>query len=70
MKGCLGKAEGITATAHKLACIIYAMIQTRTPYCEKNINQSSPATLRRRLKNLQSAVAKPGHQLTTNQQLA
>jgi transposase len=31
MKGRLGKAEGITATAHQLARILYAMITTRKP---------------------------------------
>jgi len=70
MKGRLGKAEGITAGAHKLARIIYAMIQTRTPYSEPTACRSGPQATRRRLKNLQAAAAKLGFQLIPKQQLA
>ena len=35
IKGRLGKAEGITATAHKLARVVYAIIATGRPYDEK-----------------------------------
>ncbi len=32
MKSRLGKAEGTTAVAHKLARLIYSMIQSKQPY--------------------------------------
>jgi transposase len=70
MKARLGKAEGITAAAHKLARIIYAMIRSRQSYDEKTACHSSPQTLQRRLKNLQATAAKLGFTLVTNQQLA
>ncbi len=35
MKGRLGKASGITATAHKIARIIYSMIASGQPYKEE-----------------------------------
>lgn len=34
MKGRLGKVEGITATAHKIARLIYALIESKEPYDE------------------------------------
>lgn len=70
MKGRLGKAEGITAAAHKLARIIYAMIRARTPYDEKIACQSNPKTLQRRLKNLQATATKLGFKIIPNQQIA
>ena len=63
MKGRLGKAEGITATAHKLARIIYALITTRQPYDEKIAFALTPAKLERRLRHLHSQAAKLGFQL-------
>jgi len=52
MKGRLGKAEGITATAHKLARIIYAMIQKRQPYNEQEAFKVTPITKARRVQRL------------------
>lgn len=54
MKGRLGKAEGIVAGAHKLARIIWAMIVSGQPYDEKKAFQTSPASIARRVKHLQS----------------
>jgi transposase len=68
MKGRLGKAEGITATAHKLARILYAMITTRRPYDEKIAFALTPAKLERRLRHLHSQAAKLGFQLIPQQQ--
>ena len=42
MKGRLGKAQGITAMAHKLARIIYSMIQSGRPYDVKGGIQEQP----------------------------
>jgi len=53
-KGRLGKAEGIVAGAHKLARIIWALIVSGQPYDEDKAFQTTPASLARRLKNLQN----------------
>jgi transposase len=53
-KGRLGKAEGIVAGAHKLARIIWALIVSGQPYDEAKAFQTTPASLARRLKNLQN----------------
>jgi len=47
MKGRLGKAEGITAGAHKLARIVYALIATRKPYDEAEAFKITPRSLER-----------------------
>ena len=52
MKSRLGKAEGITATAHKLARILYAMIQTKLPYAESIAFKPTPQKEARRLTHL------------------
>ena len=53
-KGRLGKAEGITAGAHKLARIIWTLIATGQPYDDAKAFDNRPSTLARRLKNLQN----------------
>jgi len=70
MKARLGKAEGITATAHKLARIIYAMIRTREPYDEKKAFAKSPQSERKRLKSLKHQAAKLGFELVPQQSVA
>jgi hypothetical protein len=60
MKGRLGKAEGITATAHKIARIIYAMITTGKPYDEERAFKVSPAGKARQLQRLQKQAASMG----------
>ncbi len=42
MKGRLGKAEGITAGAHKLARIVYALIATRKACDESEALKITP----------------------------
>ena len=64
MKGRLGKAEGIVATAHKLMRIIYGMIKSQQPYDETIAFRVTPATLQRRLKHLHKQAAALGFQLT------
>jgi transposase len=63
MKARLGKAEAITATAHKLARILYAMIQTRTPYNEELAFKDTPKTQERRFQNLTAQAQKLGFTL-------
>ncbi|NBQ02773.1 MAG: IS110 family transposase [Opitutae bacterium] len=53
MKGRLGKAEGITAVAHKLARLIYALIQSKEPYNPTKAFRITEKTWARRLKNLE-----------------
>ena len=60
MKGRLGKAEGITAVAHKIARVVYFMIRTREPYDEKKLFQPSEKDLQRRAKSLQKQAEKLG----------
>jgi transposase len=63
MKGRLGKAEGITATAHKIARIIYHMITTGCPYSEEQACRRSPAAIARKLENLKKQAQALGYQL-------
>jgi transposase len=63
MKGRLGKAEGITAAAHKLARIIFSMITSRQGYDEAKAFAIPPAKKARRIKNLLAQAARLGLQL-------
>jgi len=60
MKGRLGKAEGITAAAHKLARIVYGMIKSQRPYDEKEAFKITPQNEARRRKNLEKQAAALG----------
>lgn len=64
MKGRLGKAEGITAGAHKLARILYAMLTTRQNYDEAKAFSLTPAKKARRIKQLLAQAARFGLQLS------
>ncbi|MCX6857297.1 MAG: IS110 family transposase [Verrucomicrobia bacterium] len=63
-KGRLGKAEGITATAHKLARVIYGVIKSQCRYEEQEAFKVSPQKLQRRHRRLQEEAAKLGFALT------
>jgi transposase len=63
MKSRLGKAEGITATAHKLARMIYTLITTGAPYDENIAGKKNPEALARSLKNLQKRAQSLGYEL-------
>lgn len=63
MKGRLGKAEGLTAGAHKLGRVLYAMIRTQSAYNENEAFKTTPQKAARRLKNLQQQAASLGFQL-------
>ena len=60
MKGRLGKAEGITATAHKIARIIYAMIGTGKEYDEEQAFKITAASKARQLQRLQKQASAMG----------
>ena len=53
-KGRLSKAHGIVAGAHKLARIIWALIVSGQPYDQSKAFNHTPASIARRLKNLQN----------------
>jgi transposase len=63
-KGRLGKAEGITATAHKLARVIYGIIKSQRSYDEKEAFKLSPQKLQRRRHRLEQEAAALGLALT------
>lgn len=63
-KGKLGKAEGTTATAHKLARVIYGVIKSQRGYDEKEAFKVTPQKLARRHRRLQEEAAKLGFALT------
>ena len=66
MKGRLGKAEGITATAHKLARILYTLIASGTSYDESQAFPVKPATQQKQLRQLHSLAKKLGLQVLPN----
>lgn len=60
MKGKLGKAEGTTAAAHKLARIVYSMIAKQQPYDEKEAFKLTPQSVARRVRALEKQAAALG----------
>jgi transposase len=66
MKARLGNAEGITATSHKLARIIYAMISTGKPYDPEIGETASEKSLDRQLKALEKKARRLGVTLDTS----
>lgn len=67
MKARLGKAEGITATAHRIARIIYHLVSKQTPYDDHQIFQLTPKAKARRIANLQRQAQKLGLQIVVAQ---
>ena len=63
-KGRLGKAEGITAGAHKLARILWAMITTGLPYDPAKAFKTTAASTARRIKHLHNQAQALGFKLT------
>jgi transposase len=64
MRSKLGKAQAITATAHKLARIIYAMLKTKTPYKDPGADHLEAQVQERKLKNLKRQAKELGYELT------
>ena len=65
-----GKAEGITATPHKLCRLLYALIEKREEYSEKTTFAASEKTLANRLRNIKKQGPKFGMQLVEDPRLA
>jgi transposase len=63
MKSRLGKAEGITAGAHKLARVIHGMIKNQTAYNEAEAFKITPLSRRRRERALAQKAAALGYEL-------
>jgi transposase len=63
MKARLGKAKGITATAHKLAKIIYTMVTTGKEYDPTLTKNQNPKQKKRRLANLEKMAKEAGYTL-------
>jgi transposase len=63
MKARLGKAEGITAAAHKLARILFSMLTTRQAYDEAKAFALTPEKKARRIKQVLAQAARLGLQL-------
>ena len=59
----LGKPQAITATAHKLARIIYAMLKTKTPYQDPGADHVEAEVQERKLKNLNRQAKDLGFEL-------
>jgi hypothetical protein len=70
VKGRLGKAEGMTAAAHKLARILYALIEKQCPYNETEAFKPSPKAVARRLRILQKQAQALGYELTPAEKAA
>jgi hypothetical protein len=64
MKWRLGAPEAVTATAHKLARIVYHMLTTKEPYCESVLVHYDQQANLRAEGRLKTQAAKFGFQLT------
>jgi hypothetical protein len=63
MKGRLGKASGLTATAHKIARIIYSLISSGQPYQEEVAFKLNLNTAKKQRKLLIKLAEKQGFKL-------
>jgi transposase len=68
MRGRLGPAAAITATAHKLARIIYRLLKHGEAYVQKGMEHYEQKYRERLLHNLRKTAASLGFQLTPAQQ--
>jgi transposase len=68
MRARLGAAEGLVATAHKIARIVYAVLTTRQPYDPALAAAAQAQTKQRRVARLHSLAKNLGFQLVPNQQ--
>jgi transposase len=64
MKTRLGKPEAITATAHKLARMVYHLLTTKQRYDETTFAQQHQRQQKRRLERLKSTALSCGYTLT------
>jgi transposase len=70
MKGRLGAAEAVTATAHKLARIIYRLIKHGEAYVRQGLEDYEKNFRERKLHGLRKAAVSMGFELVENQQAA
>lgn len=63
MRSKLGKAAAITATAHKLARIIYAMLKSKTPDKDPGADHLETQVQERKVKQLQRQAKELGYEL-------
>lgn len=68
MRAKLGAAEGLVATAHKIARIVYAVLTTRRPYDPTLAAAAMSQMQKRRLARLHSLAKNLGFQLVPDQQ--
>jgi transposase len=69
MKAKLGAAEGVTATAHKLARIIYRLVKHGDDYVRQGMEVYENKCREQKLKRLQKAASQQGFQLVAIQPL-
>jgi transposase len=69
MKAKLGAAEGITATAHKLARILYRLLKHGEQYVREGIEAYEKKHQQRKLNSLQKTASSMGFTLVQNQTL-
>jgi transposase len=70
MKARLGAAEGVTATAHKLARILYRLLKHGETYVQQGLDEYEKKYQARRLAGIQKAAAAMGMQLIPDQPTA
>jgi transposase len=70
MKAKLGGAAGITATAHKLARILYALLTHGEAYVRQGMDDYEQKHRERKLKQLQSTAKSLGLQLVQMQKVS
>ena len=61
MRARLGAPKAITATAHKLARVIYHLVTTAKPYSETEFAQADERTLQRQIRKLQTQAEALGY---------
>jgi transposase len=66
MRAKLGKPEAVTATAHKLARIIYAMLKNQTEYIDPGEGRYEEQARQHAIKSLKRRAAKLGFELVPN----
>jgi transposase len=64
LKGRLGLAQALVATAHKIARTVYHMLQERVPYHDIGAVEYNQRFRERELKHLQKKAAKLGYKLS------
>ena len=70
MKAKLGAAEGVTATAHKLARLLYRLIKHGEAYVRQGLEDYEKKHQLRKLKGLKKAAASIGYELVERQAFA